>query len=103
MVAREVYEHEVKRFKKIEAKHKGCATRMRAIEEMNLENLKAKNDIQKELDDFALKVQSLEIDMKKEAEKVVHQQIMRTRVVMMLEYHRGEWRSWDVIDTKDLQ
>lgn len=72
---------------------------MCAVEELSLENLKAKNDIQKELDDFALKVQSLEGDMKREAERVVHQQIMRTRVDMMLEYHRGDWHSWDVADT----
>lgn len=24
---------------------------------------------------------------------------MRTRVDMMLEYHRGEWSSWDVLET----
>lgn len=90
MVAREVYEHKVKKFKEIEAEHKGCAARIRFAEESSLESLKAKDDIKSELDDFALKVQSLEGDMKKEAEKVVHRQIMRTRLDMMLEYHRGE-------------
>lgn len=99
MVAREVYEHEVKKFKEIEAKHKGYAYRIHSAEESSLQSLKAKNNIQSGLDDFALKFQSLESDMKKEAEKVVHQQIMRTRVDMMLEYHRGEWRSWDVAET----
>lgn len=64
-----------------------------------MENLNAKNEIQKELDDFASKVQSLEDDMKREGEKVVHQQIMRTRVDMMMEYHRGEWSSLDVAET----
>lgn len=58
-----------------------------------MEHLKAKNDIHGELDDFSLKVQSLENDMKKEDKRVVHQQIMRTRVDMMLEYHRGDRRS----------
>lgn len=37
--------------------------------------------------------------MKKEDKRVVHQQIMRTRVDMMLEYHRGDRRSQDVLET----
>lgn len=53
MVAREVYEHEMKKFKKMEVEHKGCAAKDRADEELSLKNLKAKKDVQSELNDFA--------------------------------------------------
>lgn len=94
-----MYDHEIKRLKEIENEHKACFVRIRAVEELNFKLLKARNDIQGQLDDFAAKVQSLENDMRKEAEKAVHQQIMRTRVDLMLEYERGEWSSWDVTET----
>lgn len=37
--------------------------------------------------------------MHDEALKMATQQIMRTRVEMMLEYHRGEQSSWDIAET----
>ncbi|KAL8126219.1 hypothetical protein AgCh_013493 [Apium graveolens] len=99
LVAHEVYEHESKILKDIEIEHKGCASKIQIVEEQAKQNLKAKDDVHKDLKDFATKVQSLEKDMYEEAEKVVHQQIMRTRVDMMLEYHRGEWSSLYVLET----
>lgn len=65
MVAREVYDHEIKRFKEVEAEHKDCASRIHVVEELSFKNLKAKNDIQNKLDDFSQKVQTLESDMRK--------------------------------------
>ena len=94
-----MYEHEMKRLKEVVAEHTACVARIRAVEELNSKLLKSKNDIQCELEDFVAKVQGLEGDMRAEAEKGVHQQIMRTRVDMMLEYQRGEWSSWDVAET----
>lgn len=95
MVAREVYMHEMKKFKEMEVEHKDCASKIRAAEELSSRNVKAKNDVQSELDDFSSKFQYLEHDMRNEAQKVVYQQIIRTRLDMMLEYHRVEWSSWD--------
>lgn len=90
MVAREVYMHEMKKFKEMEVEHKDCASKIRAAEELSSWNVKAKNDVQSELDDFSSKFQYLEHDMRNEAQKVVYQQIIRTRLDMMLEYHRVE-------------
>lgn len=36
--------------------------------------------------------------MRDEAHKMATQQIMRTCVVMMPEYHQGEWSTWDVAE-----
>lgn len=63
------------------------------------DNLKTATDVQKEFDEFAMKVQSMETGMREEAAKVATQQIMRTRVEMMLEYKRGEWKAWDIDET----
>ncbi|KAL8125780.1 hypothetical protein AgCh_013166 [Apium graveolens] len=98
MVAREVYEHEMKRLREVVAEHTACVARIRVVGELNSKLLKSKNDIKSELEDFATKVQSLEGDIRTEAEKAVHQQIMLTWVDMMLEYQRGEWNSWNVAE-----
>lgn len=69
MVAREMYSQEMKRLKEVITEHTACTARIRAVEGLNSKLLKARNDIQSELDDFAAKVQSLEGDMRAEAEK----------------------------------
>ncbi|KAL8099549.1 hypothetical protein AgCh_031985 [Apium graveolens] len=95
-----VYEHESKILKEIEAEHKECANKIQAPEELASQDLKAKNEVQNKLKNFASKVQySLAKDMREEADKVVHQQIMRTRVDMMLGYHNDEWSSWKFAET----
>ncbi|XP_074326025.1 uncharacterized protein LOC141664065 [Apium graveolens] len=99
MVAREVYNHDMKKLKELEDGHMKCASKIQAAEELAFNNLKAMKDVQNELEEFASKVQSLEKEMRDEVEKAVHQQIMRTRVDTMLEYHRGEWKSRDVLET----
>lgn len=45
MVAREIYEHEVEKLKKVESEHRTCAARIHLAEESCLEHLKAKDDI----------------------------------------------------------
>lgn len=51
------------------------------------------------LHNFSLKVQSLKQEMRAKVLKVATQQIMSTRVEMMLEYHQGEWSTWDIAET----
>ncbi|XP_074364904.1 uncharacterized protein LOC141705945 [Apium graveolens] len=99
MAAREFYENEFKRLSQIEVEHKDCSEKLCAVLERARENLKMAKEIQKELDDFASKVQFLKSEMRDEATKVVTQQSMRTRVEMIFKYSRGEWKSWDVADT----
>lgn len=53
-------------------------------EGLEKDNLEAMKKVKKEFDEFALKVQPLEHEMRKEAHKMATQQIMRTCVVMML-------------------
>lgn len=99
MVAREVYDHESKRLKGIEAEHQKCADKIQTAEKLASNNLKATKEVQKEFDEFANKVQSLEQSMCDEAHKVATQHVMRTRVEMILEFHHGESKSWDITDT----
>lgn len=61
--------------------------------------MKCESVVQCELDDLSLKVQGMEQKVAEEANKIVTQAIMKTRVEMMLEYHRGEWSTWDVAET----
>lgn len=99
MVAHEFYVSELKRFKKIENDHVSSAEKIKSAMDRAAENLRISREVQKEFDDFANKVQSLESNMRDETAKVATQQIMRTRLEMMLEYSRGEWQAWDVNDT----
>ncbi|XP_074365030.1 uncharacterized protein LOC141706094 [Apium graveolens] len=99
LVAREIYNHKMQMNKELEVKYESCVKKLEIVENLAKERLVSLNNSQKEFDDFSNKVQSMEQDMCSEAEKVVYQQIMRTRVDMMLEYHRGEWNSWDVLET----
>lgn len=59
MVAREVYDHEMKIFKEMKVENKARAAKVYAVEELSLKIYKAKNDVQSELDDFASEFQSL--------------------------------------------
>lgn len=99
MVAQEVYLNELKKFKDLEEEHVKCAEKLKSALDLAADNLKAAKDVQKEFDEFATKVQSMESGMRDEAAKDATQQIMRTRVEMMLEYGRGEWKTWDVNET----
>ncbi|KAL8154671.1 hypothetical protein AgCh_000139 [Apium graveolens] len=94
-----VYNHDMKKLNELEDEHTKFASKIQAVEELDFNNLKAMKDVQNELEEFASKVQSLEKDMRDEAEKVVNQQIMRTRFDTMIEYYRGEWKTWDVLET----
>ncbi|KAK1389593.1 hypothetical protein POM88_017771 [Heracleum sosnowskyi] len=96
LVARGICKEKMKKNKEFQVEHQGCASRIRKAEEEATKNLKNANDVQKEFDEFATKVQSLELKMQEEARQMATQQIMRTRVEMMLEYQRGEWKSWDI-------
>ncbi|KAL8156744.1 hypothetical protein AgCh_001737 [Apium graveolens] len=69
MVAREVYNHDMKRLKKLEDDDMKCASKIQAAEKLAFNNLKAMKDVQNELEEFASK------------------------------YHRGGWSSWDVPET----
>lgn len=99
MVAQEFYVNEFKKFKELEDEHEKCAEKLKSTFDLAANNLKAAKYFQCEFDEFAIKVQSMEIGMREEATRVATQQIMRTRVEMMLEYGRGEWKAWDVNET----
>lgn len=99
MVAQEIYVNELKKFKELESEHSKCAEKLKLAHELVANNLKTAKEVQDEFDEFATKVQSMEIGMREEAAKVATQQIMRTQVEMMLEYVRGEWKAWDVNET----
>ncbi|XP_074368348.1 uncharacterized protein LOC141708563 isoform X2 [Apium graveolens] len=99
MALRDLYESEFEKFSQLETEHKTCPEKLQAALDRAGENLKMAKEIQKELDDFVVKVQYLESEMREVTNKAAKQQIMRTRVEMMLEYSCGEWESWDVCDT----
>ncbi|XP_074362686.1 uncharacterized protein LOC141702957 [Apium graveolens] len=99
LVAYEAYTVEAKKFKALEEEHKECPIKLKAAIDRASENIKTATDIQEKFDEFATNVQSLETKMKGETDKVVTQHVMKTRVEMMLEYSRGEWKNWDVIGT----
>lgn len=99
MVAQEVYMNEFKKFKGLEKEHRKCARKIKSAFDLAADNLRAAKDVQNEFDEFVIKVQSMEAGMREEAAKVTTQQIMRTRVEIMLEYGRGEWKNWDVGET----
>lgn len=67
----------------------GCAERLWASQELVSKYIKSSNDVQCDLDDFALKGQGMEQMVLEEANKAVIQAIMKTRFEMMLEYHKG--------------
>lgn len=98
-MAQDSLEDESKKLKMLESAHNGWAQKLRVAQDLAAKNLNASQDVQEELDDFALKVQSLEQKMHEEAQKIITQHAIRTRVEMMLEYQRGEWSSWDVDET----
>ncbi|XP_074359538.1 uncharacterized protein LOC141698664 [Apium graveolens] len=56
MVAHEVYNHDMKKLKKLEVGHMKCASKIQVAEEPTFNNLKAMKDVQNELDDFDSKV-----------------------------------------------
>lgn len=99
MVAQEAYLNELKKYKELEEEHNKCGKKINSALGLAADNLKTAKNVQNELDEFAVKVQSMESGMREEAAKIATQQIMRTRVEMMLEYSRGEWKAWDVNET----
>lgn len=99
MVAQEAYFIELKKFKELEEEHNKCGVKINSALGLAADNLKAAKNVQKELDEFDVKVQSMEAGMRDEATKLATQQIIRTHVEMMLEHNRGEWRAWDIDET----
>lgn len=90
MVAHDFYLSELRRFQSLEENHKDCAARIQSALDRASDNLKASKEVQTEFDEFVSKVQSMEAEMCEQAVAAATQQIMRTRVEMMLEYSRGE-------------
>lgn len=99
MVAQEAYLIELKKFKELKDEHNKCGVKINSALGLAADNLKAAKNVQKELDEFAVKVQSMESGMRDEATKLATQQIMRKSVEMMLEHNQGEWRAWDIDET----
>lgn len=99
MVAQEAYPIELKKFKELEEEHSKCDTKINSALSLADDNLKSAKDVQREFDEFAIKVQSMESGMRDEAAKIATQQIMQTRVEMMLEYSQGKWKAWDIDET----
>ena len=85
--------------KALEEEHSKCSNQLSQAKEEVSRYSRIAGDLQREFDEFATKVQGLEEKMEDEGRKVATQQIMRTRVEMMLEYQRGEWAAWDIEDT----
>lgn len=95
-MAHDTVENELKKLRTLEAVHSGCAQKLQTAQDLATAYMNASKEVQKELDEFALKFQSLEKKMHEEAQKAITQHVMRNRIEMMLEYQRGEWTSWDV-------
>ncbi|XP_074356437.1 uncharacterized protein LOC141696154 [Apium graveolens] len=76
LMACEIVENEYKRLKSLEAAHSGCAQKLHTAQELATSNLKASMDVQKEFDEFAAKVQSLEAKMHEEAQRAITQHAM---------------------------
>lgn len=73
MVAQEAYLGELKKFKELEEEHSKCGNKINYALGLAADNLKAAKNVQKELDDFAVKVQSMESGMRDEAAKIATQ------------------------------
>lgn len=99
LVSRGICEDKEKKLKGLQMEHQGCAEKLRASQELTTNYMKSANVMQRKLDDFALKVQGIEQKVVDEAHKTVYETIMKTRVEIMLEYHRGERSTWDVAET----
>lgn len=85
MVAQESYLSKLKKFKELEEDHACCGENLKNALEQAADYLKTAKDVQDEFDEFAMKVQSLEVGMRDEVNKAVTQKIMCTRVEMILE------------------
>lgn len=90
MVPLEFHLSELRRFKTLEEDCKDFTAKIQSALDRTSDNLKVAKEVQKEFDEFASKVQSLEAGTREQAVKTAIQQIMHTCVEMMLEYSRGE-------------
>ena len=98
-MANEALKEELKRLKMIANMHRGCAQKLRSAQELAMSHLRTSNEVQQELDEFVEKVKKMEVTMHDEAQKLITQQTMRTRVEVMMEHFRGEHASWDMGET----
>lgn len=96
--SRGLCEDKKKQLKKLEMEHCGCAEKLRASQELATNYMKSANEVQRELDYFAMKVHGMEQKVAEETNKTITQATMKARVETMLEYHRGEWSTWDVAE-----
>ena len=93
------HEASVLEMRGLEDKYKECVNRLRATQVIASENLKAAKEVQKDLDEFTVKVKATEEKMHDEAQKLITQHAMRARVETMMEYFKGEHVSWDMNET----
>ncbi|KAL1803527.1 hypothetical protein ACET3Z_032174 [Daucus carota] len=99
LVAGEVQKRHLKTLDDLKKEHAGCAAKMIALNELAESRLQTLQELQKEFNEFTLKVRSFESKMQDEVEKVLTQQAMRARVETMLEFQRGELSANDIPDT----
>lgn len=98
-MANEALREELKRLRIVANMHSGCSQRLRAAQELAISHLRTSKEVQEELDEFVEKVKKMEVVMHDEAQKVITQHTMRTRVEVMMEHFRGEHASWDLGET----
>ena len=84
------------KFVELKQTHASCEEKIRVLREQVFLAEREENMTKQDLNAFAAEVQESKDNLVEESRKVATQDVMRSRVETMLEFHRGEWDLEDV-------